>query len=317
MTRPTYPTLAALFVLIVALLIMTGCDQSTTGGRADNSNRDPHTLVFVAMPTFRFAADQQSHEAIIEMLEKETGKKIRFQTGSDYAAVIKGLREGKIDVAALGPLTYVLAKEQGAPITVVAIRVNEKDKPPGYRSYGITWESSPIQTLTDFRGKRICFVDRNSTSGYLYPSAALLAVGIDPSKDIIPIFTARHDASVLAVANHQCDAGFSYDTMVDRQLIDQGQLRQGQVTTVWKSDIIPGPPLVIASYLSPRLRQQLTTALQNKANADYLRANGFCQGKCSVSDGVSYGYRAANDADYDGLSATCRKIQNNHSCTEG
>lgn len=317
MTRPTYRTLVALFAVIIALLTMSGCSQIVTSSNAYHNPRDPDMLVFAAMPTFRFAADQQAHEAIIDMLEKETGKKIRFQTGFDYAAIIKGLRDRKIDIAALGPLAYILAKEQGAPITVVAIRVNEKGQPPGYRSYGITWTGSPIKTLADFRGKRICFVDRNSTSGYLYPSAGLRAVGIDPNKDIIPIFTGRHDASVLAVANHQCDAGFSYDTVVDQQLIDQGQLRPGQVTTVWKSNIIPGPPLVIANYLSPRLCQQLTAALQNKANADYLRANGFCQGKCSVSDGVSYGYQAASDADYYDLSAICRKFQNSQSCTEG
>src|ERR671916_275241 len=317
MARLTYHTLVALFAVIVALLTMSGCDQNVTGGEVNNGNRDPDMLVFAAMPTFRFAAAQQSHEAIIEMLEKETGKKIRFQTGSDYAAIIKGLRDGRFDIAALGPLTYILAKEQGAPITVVAIRVNEKGQPPGYHSYGITWTGSPIKTLADFSGKRVCFVDRNSTSVYLYPSVGLRAVGIDPDKDIIPIFTGRHDASVVAVANHQCDAGFSYDTVVDQQLIDQGQLRPGQVTTVWKSGVIPGPPLAIANYLSPRLRQQLTTALQNTANADYLRANGYCQGKCSVSDGVSYGYQEANDADYYDLSAICRKIQNDHPCTEG
>jgi phosphonate transport system substrate-binding protein len=316
MTRPPHRTLAALFAIISILLIMSGCGQSAAGGRADDNNHDPHVLVFASQPSFRFTTEQQSNETVIEMLEKETGKEFRFQTGTDDAAIIKGLHDGKVDVAALGPLAYVLAKEQGAPITLVAVRVNEKGKPPGYQSYGITWAGSPIKTLEDFRGKRICFVDRNSTSGYLYPSAGLLDMGIDPVKDIMPIFAGRHDASVLAVANHQCDAGFAFDTVVDQQLIDQGRLQPGQVITVWKSDTIPGPPLVIASYLSPKLRQQLTTALQNKANADYLRANGFCQGKCAVADGVSYGYQPANDADYHGLSEICRKVQNK-SCSEG
>jgi phosphonate transport system substrate-binding protein len=312
MTRPTHRTRAVLFAIIAVLLIMSGCGPNAADRKGGNNNHDPHILVFAAMPTFRFANEQQPQEALIEMLKKETGREVRFQTGTDYATVIKGLRDGKIDVAALGPLTYVLAKEQGAPITAVAVRV----KPPGYRSYGITWTGSPIKTLADFRDKRICFVDRNSTSGYLYPSAALLDLSIDPDKDVTPVFAGRHDASVLAVANHQCDAGFTYDTMADQQLIDQGQLQPGQVTTVWKSDIIPGPPLVIANYLSPKLRQQLTAALQNKANADYLRANGFCQGECSVSDGVSYGYQTVNDADYHVLSEICRRVQKN-SCTEG
>lgn len=308
MTHLPHRTLAGLFAILAAL-IMSSCGQNAARDEVGHVDQDPHVLIFAMEPSFRLTTNQQSNEALIEMLEKETGNEIRFQTGTDYAAVIKGLRDGKIDVAEIGPLSYILAKNQSAPITLVAVRVNEKGKPPGYQSYGITWTGSPIKTLADFRGRRICFVDRNSTSGYLYPSAALLDAGIDPKKDIIPIFAAGDDASVLAVANHRCDAGFAYDTVVDQQLIDQGRLQPGQITTVWKSTTIPGPPLVIANHLSAKLRQQLAAALQNKANADYLRANGFCQDKCAISEGTSYGYQPANDADYRILNDICRKVQ--------
>jgi phosphonate transport system substrate-binding protein len=273
-------------------------------------------LVFAAVPSYRLATLQQSHQPILEMLKKETGKEVRLRTGTDYTAIIQGLHDGKIDVAALGPFSYVLAKQQGAPITVAAARVSEKGGGPGYQSYGITWAGSPVKTLADFRGKKICFVDRRSTAGYLYPSASLLAIGIEPEKDTIPIFAGRHDALVLAVANRQCDAGFALDRVVDRQLIEQGQLQPGQITTVWKSETIPGPPIVIANHLSPKLRQQLTTALQSKANADYLRANGFCQGKCAIADGDAYGYQSADDADYNSVRELCKRTQNKF-CTDG
>jgi len=315
MTRPPHRTVVVLFAVVAALLVASGCNRSAAdGGTAENN--DAQVLIFAALPSQRPATVQQSHQPIVEMLKKETGKEVRIVTGTNYAAIIEGLREGKFDVAALGPLPYALAKQQGAQITVVAARVDEKGKTPGYQSYGITWTGSPIKTLADFRGKKICFVDRNSTSGYLYPSAGLLAMGIEPEGDTVPIFAGRHDASVLAVANRQCDAGFALDTVVDRQLIEQDQLQPGQITTVWKSETIPGPPIVIANHLAPMLRQQLTTALQQRANADYLRANGFCQGECAIADGVAYGYQPADDADYDSVREICRKIQN-ESCTEG
>lgn len=221
-------------------------------------------------------------------------------------AVIHELREGKIDVAALGPYDYVVAKQQGAPITAVAAQVKEKGEVPAYRSYGITWTGSPIKTLADFRGKRICFVDRGSASGYLYPRAALHALGIESETDTIQTFKGHHDALVLAVANHQCDAGFALDRVVDRELIAQGRLQPGQIATVWTSGAIPGAPLVISDRLPPALRQQLTAALQGKANADYLRANGFCQGECAIADGYAYGYQPANDADFDASARSAR-----------
>lgn len=316
MTRPKQHTVAALFAAVATLLIMSGCVQNAADGVASSASDDPQVLIFATVPSDRPDSQQQDHQPIIDMLKEETGKEIRFQTGTDYKSIITGLLDGKIDIADLGPFSYVLAKQQGAQITAVVARVNKKGEPPGYQSYGITWTGSPIQTLADFRGKKVCFVDPNSTSGYLYPSAGLLAVGIDPEKDTVPIFAGRHDAAVLAVANRQCDAGFTHEKPLDRQLIEQGLLQPGQITTVWRSETIPGPPLVIADHLDPELRQLLTTALEEKANADYLRANGFCQGECAIADGFAYGYQPTTDADYDSVREVCR-ITQNKSCTEG
>ncbi len=154
MTRSTHRTIAAFFV-VAALLIASGCNQSPDGG-AGGEPDDPVVLIYGALPANQPAALQQAHQPILEMLKKETGKEIRFQTGTDYAAIMDGLRVGKIHIAALGPLSYVQAKQQGAQITVVAIRVDEKGEKPGYDSYGITWTGSPIKTLADFRSRKVC-----------------------------------------------------------------------------------------------------------------------------------------------------------------
>lgn len=307
--RPTCQTFVALFAAVATLLAASGCIAGTADGEASGGSGDPQVLVFATVPSDRPPNQWRDQQPIIEMLKKETGKEILFEIGTDYAAIIKRLHDKKIDIADIGPLPYVLAKQGGAEITVVAARVDKKGERPGYQSYGFTQAGSSIQTLADFRGKKVCFVDPNSTSGYLYPSAGLLAAGIEPEKDTTPIFSGRHDTSVLAVANGQCDAGFALDRMVDQQLIEQGLLQPGQITTVWRSETIPGPPLAIANHLDPELRQQLTTALQDKTNADYLRANGFCQGECAIADGFSYGYQPATDADYDSVREVCRATQ--------
>src|SRR5438309_977183 len=113
MTSPTRRVLAALFAIVAVPLIVSGCGRSAADGRAANNSSDPHVLVFAALPSFRFATQQQTQEPVIKMLEKETGKEVRFESGTDYAAIINGMRDRKIDVADLGPLSYVIAKEQG------------------------------------------------------------------------------------------------------------------------------------------------------------------------------------------------------------
>jgi phosphonate transport system substrate-binding protein len=300
---------AAFVTVIAALLIASGCVQSVADSRPSDEGGDSNALVFASVPTLQPANLQQSYRPMLEMLREEIGKEISIRYATDYTAIITGLREGRIHIAALGAFSYVLAKQQGAQITLVAAQVRVKVQRPEVRSYGITPVGSPIKTLAGFRGKKICFPDRYSTTGYLYPSAGLLNVGIQPEHDITPIFAGGHDASVLAVASRQCDAGFAFDDLVERQLIEQRQIQPGKIVTVWKSEPIPDGPIVIANGLNPQLRQQLTTAIQQHANADYLRAHGFCQDACAIANRDTYGYVAVEDSFYDRVRELCRTTQ--------
>lgn len=260
-----------------------------------------------AVPAENSTDLQASYGAVIKLLEKETGKKIVFQKATNYAAVIEGQRSGKIQIAAYGPFSYVQAKSSGVQATPVAAGVETKGAAPGYRSYGIVRTGSPIKDLKGFKGKKVCFVDPNSTSGYLYPHAGLMDAGVDVDKGITSVMAGGHDASVLAVKSGQCDAGFAYDTMVDKQLIEKGQLKKGEITTVWKSEIIPGSPVAISDDLDTALKQKIADAFQSKANTDYLKAHGFCSGsgKCEVDDAGDWGFAKVDDADYDGVRKVC------------
>lgn len=62
-------------------------------------------------------------------------------------------------------------------------------------------------------GKKVCFVDPSSTSGFLYPTAGLIEEGViasgseaDISAAVTPIYAGGRDASALAVKSGDCDA---------------------------------------------------------------------------------------------------------------
>jgi phosphonate transport system substrate-binding protein len=310
---------AAIALVGGALLALTACGQSAAqnpGQGQGAASGTPGTLVFAAVPSEQSTSLQQSYQTVISLLEKETGETVQFQNATDYAAVIEGMRAGKIDVAMFGPFSYVLAKNQDPGITPVAAVVDTKGAQPGYKSYGITKADSSINDLAGYAGHTICFVDPNSTSGYLYPTAGLMQAGVNPETGIKPIFAGGHDASALAVASGQCDAGFAYDTMVDKQLIDSGQLQPGQLRVVWKSETIPGSPIGVSSKVSPELRQKIADTLVQKANVDYLAANGFCSSadQCNVGEKGSWGYVPVDDALYNGIRQVC-DVTKAKSCT--
>jgi phosphonate transport system substrate-binding protein len=311
-TRHRAAATAAAALLTVAL---AACGESAASNSGGDDAADPDTLVFAAIPAEESASLQESYQPVIDMLEDETGKTVEFRQATDYAAVIEGQLAGKIHIAQYGPLSFVLAQKEGADITPAAAYIDAEGEEPGYTSYGITRPGSGIDSIEDFAGKTICFVEPNSTSGYLYPTAGLIEAGIDPESGITPVFAGSHDASVLEVAAGRCDAGFAFDSMVDTQLIETGALEAGAVTKVWESDVIPGSPVAISNSLSPELRETLAAAFADHANTDHLLANGYCEGACPVGDEDSWGYTAVDDAFYDAIREVCETTQNEN-CTE-
>ncbi|MGQ0574930.1 MAG: phosphate/phosphite/phosphonate ABC transporter substrate-binding protein [Pseudonocardia sp.] len=303
----------ALAAAMVIALAVAGCGQSAAPGGGAGAAADPETLVFAAVPSEESTTLQQSYQPIIDLLARETGKKIEFRQATNYTAVIEGQIAGNIHIAQFGPFSYVLARNNGAKISPVGALV-DKGQPASYVSYGIVKTGSPITDLAGFAGKKVCFVDPASTSGFLYPSAGLLGLGIDPETGVEPVFAGGHDASVLEVNAGRCDAGFAFDNMVDKELIEAGQIQAGDITTVWKSEPIPSSPLAVLDTLSPELRATIADAIAMKANSDYLLANSLCSGECSISDEGASGYTVVDDAFYEPIRTIC-EITKTERCT--
>src|SRR5467141_1239797 len=114
---------------------------------------------------------------ILDIVAKQTGMKIEAFVGSDYNATIEALRAGHVDVALLGPFSYVLATTQ-APVEAFAVTVIAKTMQPSYRSIIIARNESPISALVEIKGRTFAFVDPGSTSGYMVPAAAFIGAGI-------------------------------------------------------------------------------------------------------------------------------------------
>jgi phosphonate transport system substrate-binding protein len=104
--------------------------------------------------------------------------------------------------------------------------------------------------------------------------------------------------------------------MVDKQLIDSGQLKPGELRVVWKSETIAGSPVGVASDVPAELRQKIADTLVQKANVDYLAANGFCSAadQCNVGEKGSWGYVPVDDSLYNGVRHVC-DVTKAKSCT--
>ncbi len=295
-----------------SLFMVAACGESAAEPDADGSAAGgDDTIVFAAVPSEESESLQSQYEVIIELLEQETGKTVEFQDATDYSAVIEGQRAGQIDLAGYGPFSYKIARDSGVPIEPVASLVDAPDEEPGYTSHAWAPAGSDIDSLEDFKGKKICFVDPASTSGYLYPSAGLLEAGIDLEADIEAIMAGGHDASAIAVDSGQCAAGFAYDA-IPSILVDSGQLEEGALESVWESEIIMGSPLAMnTESLDAETQDAIRTALTEKANVEYLVESGICEDEesCVLPEESTWGFVPVTDEDYDGVRKVCETTE--------
>jgi phosphonate transport system substrate-binding protein len=278
--------------------------EATTDERADW----PEKLVFGAVPSEESSSLVESYQKILDVLEAELGIEVEFFQATDYAGIIEGQVAGNVHMAQYGPFSYVLAGVRGAGLEVAGVMTDGPDIEPGYQSYGIALATNDaVNSLEDFAGKVVCFVDPASTSGYLYPSEGLLSAGIDLETGITPVFAGGHDASVLAVKNGDCEVGFAFDAMVDKNLIESGDIAEGEIKTVWKSEVIAGSPLAMLGSLPESLKAEIKRVILQEANVDALVASGICTSvdDCGLTDEKVWGYVEKDDSFYDGVRKVC------------
>lgn len=292
---------------------------------ADPKKDWPKKLRFVAVPSSEQKAQVERYQPMTEILSKELGIPVEFTFATNYSAVIEAMIAGNVEIAQFGPFAYVIATGNGAQIVPIGIATKE-GKEPSYRSYGITGaKNDSIKSLKDFAGKKVCYVDAASTSGYLFPSAGLLEVGINPETGVKGTFAGGHDASAISVANGTCEAGFVFDTMLTSQLIQKGDIKgvvdtveketinpeKADVKIVWKSPAIPNGPVAMQKKLPQTLQDAITKVFMEKINVDTYVAMGFCpsKDKCNIGDEDASKYGAVKDSLYDGVRKVCEQTK--------
>jgi len=219
----------------------------------------------------------ESSKQVLEGLEKQLGMPVEPFVATDYNGIIEALRAGKLDVAYLGPFSYVLAASV-ADVEAFAVAVTKKTGQSAYKSLILARKGSGINDLADLKGHTFAFVDPSSASGHLFPKAGLEKAGYDPEKLFSRvIFSGSHDASILAVANNKVDAAAVADRIL-AGAVAKGIVKNEDFQVVWTSQPIPESPMVWRKALDPALKQKVAAALASMKDVpwgDQGQLDGF------------------------------------------
>ena len=183
---------------------------------------------------------------LAKRIQEKVGVTTNIYISKDYQGLISAIKTGKVDFAFFTAMSFVFAeKEAGAKVLLKKVW----DENPYYYSVLLSHKDSGISKISDLKDKRLAFVDRKSTSGYLYPSVLFKNKGIDPEsyfKDVI--FAGNHKAAVNAVRTEKAAAAavFADDKKGhDNAWSNYYPKEKSQFNVIWVSEPIPNDPFCV------------------------------------------------------------------------
>lgn len=268
---------------------------STAAFAQDWRTRFPE-LVFAVVPAENASGVTERYGPWIEYLSREIGVKVTLRIAADYAAVIEGQRAGSIHIAEYGPSAYVRAHTVSNGGVEPFVTLRAADGSTGYFSVAYAKTSAPGTTIQDFRGKNLCLVDPNSTSGNNVPLYSFSKMNINPEQFFAKVVNAgSHENAVMAVQQGTCDVAFNWwnseqDSNLSR-MANKGMVKADDFKIVFRSEKIPGSPYAYLTSLPAEGKAAIRQAFfdaPTKGKAAFDR----------LSDGKSPGFAPVQHSDY-------------------
>lgn len=253
----------------LSLLAVLSC---FTMAQADDQ---PHKLVVGLLPGESAPTVMRLNEPLRAYLQKQLEMPVELVVGANYAATSEALRFGRIDVAYLGPVTYILQARHAQL---------EPFAKPQHDTVGATFQAvvivpsdSAANSLVDLKDKEIALGDPASTSGTWVPRYMFAAAGLVSGRDYVLRVLGAHDAVAFAVAHHKVAAG-GLSMPIFKRLIDDGKIEAASVRVLAESPAIPEYMWTFRQGLTPALKEKIRHAFINIDDPEALkvfRANAF------------------------------------------
>ena len=219
---------------------------------------NPSTIIFAYTPVEDPAVYAKTWDGFLRHMEKLTGKKVVFFPVQSNAAQIEAMRSGRLHVAGFNTGSNPIAVNCAGfvPVAIMGSQNGEF----GYEMEIIVPADSAIRTPADLKGKKLAFTSPTSNSGFKAPSAILKAdFNLEAERDFTPVFSGKHDNSVLGVANKDYDAASIANEvmkrMVERKVVDPAKIR-----SIYKSETFPTTGYGYAHNLDPKLVDKVKEA---------------------------------------------------------
>ena len=265
--------------VLLSAMVAFGSFAAGCGGNSQQAEKKTFTIAYAPNESTTDSTDARS------TLAKDLGKVINMEVkeiqASDYTAIIEALRTGKADMAYMGALAVAMGAER-AGVTPIVMKAPNGDKAQAvYHSVFVTQkDNNEINSIKDFKGKTIAFVDPDSTSGNLVPTSEIMKAVPDLHLTNEKIhtngeffeavsFSGKHQAGLQAVIKGDVDIVPISDQIMASEF-KNGNADENAVKVVHSSAAIPAEAMVVSKTVNEDLKKTLTKFLVEYNNKDYF-----------------------------------------------
>ncbi|MGC8855610.1 MAG: phosphate/phosphite/phosphonate ABC transporter substrate-binding protein [Anaerolineae bacterium] len=280
-------------------------------------------LIMALAPSATSQELQTGGEAIAAKLSEMTGYTIKVTVPTSYGALVEAMGAGNAHIGWLPPFAYIVAHEKGyADVGLAVIRFGSDHYGAQFianAAHGFTPYYDPATgkntadaktALAQFDGKKPCWTDPLSSSGYVIPLGVLKDAGV---KVKAGAWVQGHSTVVksiyLSPNGEICDFGATFIDARSGVAKDFPDVND-KVVIIWVTDpIIPNDNVSYASNVPADVRQKLTQALLDLASTEegktLLKNGGYDIESLKVVDDTFYDefrvYLQASGVDVTGL----------------
>lgn len=279
--------------LLISCLLVAACSQTEKrdGSKQANQteNREVHDEMLIGViPAQGSNQMQLGADKLASLLTEKLGYNVRAEVYPDYNGVVEAMGAGKVQMAYLGPLTYVEAHERYDVKAIVTQLIAGK---PFYYSYLIAPADSAYNSLDDVvkhaKNIRFAFGDISSTSGSLIPGIALKKAGVFKTQQEHAFksvtYTGDHTATALAIQNKMQDVG-AIDSAYFNNLVKQGKIDGAKIKTIWQSEELFQYPWAVVNSMPDSDIKIIRETMLAITDADILNAFGGASGFTNASN---------------------------------
>lgn len=254
-------------IVFIVLLALSSFHLPEIQADSRNPDEDKPVYYYGIMPIQKgqpLDEIRKIYKPILTWLGAEVGCRFVLVRGQNYKEIINMVVDGKVQVATLGPVPYVIAKKKNPKLKLLASELywDENTKKPidSYPGYILALKTrQDIKTFQDFKGKKFAFVNRNSTLGYRYPAFLLRSRGLIPEDFFSKIFfMGSHPRVTDAIAAGSVDGGgATYDFNFKQAVKKHGDVFK----VIVKSPRMPSQAIVVHPSLPDDIFNKIQKAL--------------------------------------------------------